>query len=273
MHELNGSLKKYYPAFWPAVNLVILYIFIQTIIDFPLALYDYYNGTEWLYNPWIKVPVYWGTTFFILFLGYRYSNRTLKEVFPFRIFNILVIPGMLISLIGLQYFLTYINIRLEAVLPPPGWFIEIFQRLFDSELGIWGEILRIVIIAPLVEELLFRGVIMNGFIRNYSKTGAIIYSALLFALFHLNPWQFPATFLLGIILGFVRIRTKSVFACILGHATHNGVILWSLKNQEIFFDIPIVEQGVSENYLINGSLIIAGLIIIFLSTRKVVRDQ
>jgi membrane protease YdiL (CAAX protease family) len=247
---------------------VVLYIFIQTLIDFPLALYDYYHGTEWLYNPWIKVPVFWGTTFFILFLGYRFSNRSLTEIFPFKIFNILVIPGMFISLFGLQYFLMHINIRLESVLPPPYWFIEIFQRLFDSDWGIWGEIMRIVIIAPIVEELIFRGVIMNGFIRNYSKTGAIIYSALLFALFHLNPWQFPATFLLGIVLGFVRIRTKSVLACILGHAIHNGIILWSLKNYEKFYSISITEQGIPENYIINGALILTGLIIIFFSTRK-----
>jgi len=268
---LNKNFKKYYPAFWPAVNLVILYIFIQTIIDFPLALYDYHHGTEWLYNPWIKVPVYWSSTLFILFLGYRYSNRTIKEVFPFIIFNFFVIPGMFTALFGLQYFLTYINIRLEYVLPPPGWFLEIFQRLFDSELGIWGEILRIVIVAPLVEELLFRGVIMSGFIKNYSKTGAIIYSALLFALFHLNPWQFPATFLLGIILGFVRIRTGSVLACILGHSIHNGVILWSVEEFETFRSIPFVEQGVNDNFLINGALIIAGVIIIFLSTLKTAR--
>jgi membrane protease YdiL (CAAX protease family) len=260
--------RKYYPTFWQAAFLVVLYTFIQTIIDFPLALYDYYHGTEWLFNPWIKVPVFWGTTFFILFIGYRYSNRTATEVFPFRLFNILVLPGMFIVLFGLQHFLTYINIRLETVLPAPGWFIEIFQRLFDSDLGIWGEILRIVIIAPVIEELIFRGVIMNGFIRNYSKPGAILYSALLFAMFHLNPWQFPATFFLGIVLGFVRIRTKSVLACILGHAIHNGIILWSVKNYEDFLSIPIVEQGVQNNYIINGTLILIGLIIIFFSTRK-----
>ncbi|WP_159103324.1 hypothetical protein [Prolixibacter bellariivorans] len=47
---MNRKQTQYYPTFWAAVHLVVLYTFIQTLIDFPLALYDYYHGTDWYMN-------------------------------------------------------------------------------------------------------------------------------------------------------------------------------------------------------------------------------
>ena len=223
---MNSTSQKWYPTFWQGANLVVLYIFIQTLIDFPLALYDYQKGTDLLYNPWIKIPVFIISTFAILYLGYRYSGLKFKIIFPFKLFNLLVILGMILCFEGLQFFLLDINFQLEKLLPPPSWFIELFSRLFESDLGLWGGLFRVAIVAPLVEESIFRGVILNGFLKNYRPTFAIFYSALLFALFHLNPWQFPAAFLLGLVLGWVRIRTGSLLACMTGHAIHNTLVFF-----------------------------------------------
>lgn len=259
---MKDTSYKYYPTFWQASNLIVIYIFIQTLVDFPLAIYDYNHGTDWLYQQWIKLPVFVGSTFLILYLGYFYSGLTFKQVFPFKWFNLLMIPAMVITFAGLQYFLNEINIHLEKVLPPPTWFMELFSRLFESDLGIWGGILRIVIIAPVVEELIFRGVIMAGFTRNYNAIFAIFFSALLFALFHLNPWQFPAAFALGLILGWIRIRTGSVLACITGHAIHNGLVFLSVMQYNTIKDLSIMQPGEIRNYAIYFLFLATGLIAI-----------
>jgi uncharacterized protein len=265
---LKSSTIKYYPNFWQATNLIVIYIFIQTVVDFPLAIYDYNHGTDWLYQPWIKVPVFLGSTLFILWLGYFFSGLSFKEVFSFKWFNWLVFPSMVITFAGLQYFLNEINIHFEKILPPPGWFMELFSRLFDSDLGVWGGILRIVIIAPIVEELIFRGVIMSGFSRIYHPVFAIFFSALLFALFHLNPWQFPAAFALGLILGWIRMRTGSVLACIAGHATHNGLIFLTVYNYNDFKGFTIMQSGLAQNYWIHFLVFTAGIALIRTFTRK-----
>jgi len=270
---LKSSTFKYYPTFWQAANLVVIYIFIQTVIDFPLAIYDYNHGTDWLYQPWIKVPVFLGSTLLILYLGYVFSGLKFNQVFSFKLFNLLIIPSMVIVFSGLQYFLNEINIHFEKVLPPPAWFMELFSRLFDSDLGVWGGILRIVIIAPIVEELIFRGVIMAGFSRIYHPVFAIFFSALLFALFHLNPWQFPATFALGLILGWIRIRTGSVLACIAGHAIHNGLVFLSVIYYADLKDLSFMQAGVSKNYGIHLMLLAAGIALIWFFTRKIVKNQ
>jgi len=265
---LKGPAIKYYPTFWQATNLIVIYIFIQTIIDFPLAIYDYNHGTDWLYQPWIKVPVFAGSTLFILYLGYFFSGLSFKEVFSFKLFNILILPSMIIAFSGVQYFLNEINIHFEKILPPPAWFMELFSRLFDSDLGVWGGILRIVIIAPIVEELIFRGVIMAGFSRIYHPIFAIFFSALLFALFHLNPWQFPAAFTLGLILGWIRIRTGSVLACIAGHAIHNGLVFISVVYYNDLKNLPVMQTGVAKNYWIHFVVFATGILAIWLFSRK-----
>lgn len=265
---MRAEKFKYYPTFWQAANLVVIYIFIQTIIDFPLALYDYNHGTDWLYQPWIKIPVFICSTLFIYYLGYRYSNLPFNVLFPFKRFNLLIFPAMIITFIGLQYFLGVINANLEKILPPPTWFMELFARLFDSDLGIWGGVVRIVVIAPIVEELIFRGVIMSGFSRNYRPIYAIIFSALLFALFHLNPWQFPATFALGLVLGWIRIRTGSVLACILGHATHNGLVFISVVYYKELNELPIMTSSLTKNGFVYLLLLSIGIVFIGLLSIK-----
>jgi len=265
---LKNSSIRYYPTFWQAANLVVLYIFIQTLIDFPLAIYDYQKGTDWMNEPWIKAPVFIFSTVFILYLGYRYSGLEFGKVFPIKRFNLFVVPAMLLAFEGLLYFLNEIEIQMDKVLPPPAWFMELFAKLFDSNLGVWGGIMRVVIIAPVVEELIFRGVIMAGFIRNYKAVYAIFFSALLFALFHLNPWQFPATFLLGLMLGWLRIRTGSILACIAGHAIHNGIVFLTITYYLKLKDFKILEPGLEGNYFIQGAILLLGLFIIFIFTRR-----
>jgi len=269
---LRSSTFKYYPTFWQAANLIVIYIFIQTLVDFPLAIYDYNHGTDWLYQPWIKVPVFLGSTLFILYLGYIFSGLSFKQVFSFKLFNFLIIPSMVIAFAGLQYFLNEINIQFEKILPPPSWFMELFARLFDSDLGVWGGILRIVIIAPIVEELIFRGVIMSGFSRIYHPVFAIFFSALLFALFHLNPWQFPAAFALGLILGWIRIRTDSVLACIAGHAIHNGLVFLTVVFYNDLKDLQIMQAGIAKNYLIHFMLLAIGISFVWFFTRRSVKN-
>lgn len=260
--------EKIYPTFWQAANLIVVYIFIQTIIDFPLALYDYQHGTDWLYEPWIKIPVFFGSTIFILFLGYRFSGLPLTKVFPIRSFNLLILPSMVLTFAGLQFFLNEISLQLDRVIPPPTWFMEMFARLFDSDLGVWSGVVRIVVIAPVVEELIFRGAILTGFSHNYTASRAIFFSALLFALFHLNPWQFPATFLLGLILGWVRIRTGSVLACIGGHAIHNGLVYLSVLFYADLENLTVIRPGDPASCLINGMLMGAGLLLICFTSLK-----
>ncbi len=261
------TTTKYYPGFWQAVNLIVIYTFLQTIIDFPLALYDYQNGTDWLQEPLLKLPVFFGTTFVILFLGVRFSGLPYREIFPMKAFHWLHLPAIFFSLVALQFLMNEISIHVDRMMPPPGWFMELFNRIFESDFGIWGGILRVVILAPVVEELIFRGVIFSGFQRMYPAFWAIFLSALLFAFFHLNPWQLGPTFLLGLLLGFVRLRTGSLLAAIFTHALHNGMVFLEVYSKS-FPTYSWMQPGKVQSYLVNLLLLVAGVMLIYYLTRK-----
>jgi membrane protease YdiL (CAAX protease family) len=90
-------------------------------------------------------------------------------------------------------------------------------------------IIVICIIAPFTEEVLFRGIILRGFLRSYSVNHAIILSALLFAVFHLTIAQLPIAFIMGVFLGWLYVQTRLLWPTILAHALYNFCVtlFWS----------------------------------------------
>lgn len=262
---MNANKLKYYPTILEAAHLVIVYIFIQTIVDFPLAIWDYYHGSEFLYNPVKKIILGVGSILFILYFAYRKAKTKLAELFPAKWFNLFIFIPMILFLWAAHIYLFKINMAIDKVFPPPDWFWELFSKVFESDYGIYGAFMKIVIVAPIIEELIFRGVIMHGFMRNYPKIIAIFVSALLFALFHLNPWQFPATFLLGLLLGWVMVITRNIFACIIGHAINNGMVLLEIQYADRIseFSIYLIEEEalLQLSYLVTAfSLTLIGII-------------
>ena len=76
--------------------------------------------------------------------------------------------------------------------------------------GSWQGLVLAVVIAPITEEILFRGIILRGLLGRWNEWAAIFVSAALFALMHFNPAQAPIAFALGTVLGWVYVRTRSI---------------------------------------------------------------
>ncbi|MCD6354999.1 MAG: CPBP family intramembrane metalloprotease [Prolixibacteraceae bacterium] len=266
--EMEHFRQKYYPTVLQAVHLVILYIFIQTIIDFPLALIDYYKGTDLLYNPLKKVLLGVGSTLFIFIYGYVKSKAPLFEIFPFKFFNPLILLPIVSFFWGVQNFLDIVNTWVEKMLPAPSWFWELFNKMFDSDYGWWGAFIRVAVIAPVVEELIFRGLILHGFRKNYNGFVAVFLSALLFSLFHLNPWQFPATFILGLLLGWIVLRTNNILLSILGHSINNILVLISITYWRPIHLHAIYLENQNELLYTSALVIACSVILIYLLSIK-----
>ena len=82
----------------------------------------------------------------------------------------------------------------------------------------------IAVLPAVTEELLYRGIVLNG-LRGLGKWPAILLSALAFCLMHGNIAQFPYTFLLGIVLGYVMFETANLCLCIIIHFFNNATVL------------------------------------------------
>lgn len=71
---------------------------------------------------------------------------------------------------------------LTAWLPVPAWLQKMLEQTFTKD-AIWSAVL----LAPVLEEMLFRGIMLDGLLKRYSPTKAIVWSAVLFGIVHLNP--------------------------------------------------------------------------------------
>ncbi|MCB9786333.1 MAG: CPBP family intramembrane metalloprotease [Deltaproteobacteria bacterium] len=100
-----------------------------------------------------------------------------------------------------------------------------------------------VALAPaLCEEALFRGFLLQSLRRNLSDRSAILLSAALFALYHLEPAQMPTTFVIGLIQAALVIRSRSLWPAVLLHFLHNGLALASqlYLPEELLHGTPIL---------------------------------
>ncbi|MCJ7690826.1 MAG: CPBP family intramembrane metalloprotease, partial [Clostridiaceae bacterium] len=82
-------------------------------------------------------------------------------------------------------------------------------------------ILSLVVIAPIYEEIVFRGILLKGMANKINPDIAIVVSALFFAIVHLSIPQGINAFLLGLITGFIYLRTESIYLSIFAHFLNN----------------------------------------------------
>lgn len=132
-----------------------------------------------------------------------------------------------IFIIGMGLWTNYLN----EILGLPNTMEELFARMMDNPFGI----IAVVVMAPIVEEMLFRGAIEGHLLRKWKNPAwAIIVSSLIFGLVHYNPAQVPFAFVLGIALGWVYYRTGSLFPGMLMHFINNGssVVLYHLMDNK-----------------------------------------
>lgn len=129
--------------------------------------------------------------------------------------------------IGIYFASSFIAGLLENIIPSDETVNAALTHGFNSPFGIFA----LVVLAPVFEESLFRGVMLRGFLKNYSIAKSLIITSLLFGLLHFNSVQSITAAILGLALGWVFIKTGSLWVCILLHALNNGIstVLYQLS--------------------------------------------
>lgn len=113
------------------------------------------------------------------------------------------------------------------------------------------------------EEIMFRGMVMSSY-ESLGRKKAIIYSAVLFGLFHFNAQNLFGPIYLGILFGIIAYKTNSLISTILGHTVNNtialtiGYVIDNIGNKE-----PTVEL-MPEMTVILSSLLVLGVVALLL---------
>lgn len=117
---------------------------------------------------------------------------------------------------------------------------------YKSESSVLGIIMNLAAVAltpALVEEFLFRGVIL-GSLRKFGDSLAVFLSALMFGLCHSNITQSPFAFILGLVFGYLTVYTNSILPSMLIHMLNNlystGLtIIYNNCNSTVYFIIYV----------------------------------
>jgi len=127
-----------------------------------------------------------------------------------------VLVWAVIAALGMIIPMTWLQENMPEL---PNWIEDQQEMLLGNY---WGY-LAIGLLAPLAEEIVFRGAILRSLLTTAKPMAAIIISALLFALVHMNPAQMPYAFIAGLLLGWMYWRTGSILPGMAYHWANNSV--------------------------------------------------
>ena len=144
----------------------------------------------------------------------------LKFNLKWHTYLIMIVVGV-ISLFGIQYFISIIDDLL----------ITLGYNMASTSINptSWGtfflSVFVLAILPAIGEELIFRGIILNGLRTRFNDIASIFISAILFALMHQNLQQLIYPFLLGSIMAWAVVRSGSLISSVIIHFTNNFLVV------------------------------------------------
>jgi len=155
----------------------------------------------------------------LLTINYAIRKSKKQQGYPLSI-NINKIQGWLVPVIIIGALAMIIPLaQSSAWIPMPESVRKFFEKTFTKDIF---SIATAVIVAPILEEIICRGIILKGLLKNYPPYKAILISAIFFSVIHLNPWQAIPAFFSGLFLGWIYYKTQSVIPGMIIHATINA---------------------------------------------------
>ena len=224
---------------------IILVAFLFAI-EFIVSLYLAWAGVSWSNgNPVIDLFVNILSCLLILVFALPKMGLKARELFHANFNNLgmllrrSIVP-ILLLMATLQVILSYLNSLLSGLLPEGNYISQHIAILLKA--GPLG-FLYMCVVGPVIEEVIFRGVILRGLLANYKSGDALVTSAVLFSLVHLNPSQLFHTLIVGLVLGWIYMGSYSLWPSIVAHMSFN-MMAYAEVNSALsfhsFYTFPIL---------------------------------
>lgn len=210
--------------FWnwkTALVMFVIVILLANIVGGIFQLFNIYLGliiTEIL----IALPV-------IIYIAYLKKRSTTIFGLKLKIDRELG-KDLIYAVIGVivGYFVATVAAIITQMILGPSPFEELYSELLTPktvfDLVIWIAIMG-AFVAP-CEEIFARGFVQQGMEKSFGKKKGLIIAAILFGLFHVDPWRIPATAALGFVFGYIyQKRNYRLSAPILTHFLNNAMVI------------------------------------------------
>lgn len=138
-----------------------------------------------------------------------------------------VVVGIPLGIASQLILVNAVNWPLTQLFPDTFNFEEVSKRateLVRSATGGWVLLLAVIVVigAPIVEEIVYRGVVQPGLVASWGRTTGIIVTAALFAAIHMQPAELPGLFAFALVLGWARHSSGRIGLSIVTHMAFNA---------------------------------------------------
>lgn len=246
----DKEMSKIGSSLWLYIIMQLTLSFLFSFVAMPLIMYSLYYDYSAI-NACIEMMISFISGIILLWFMSNSFKRGIKDLkFTFK-------PKETIDTVSMMYFMNYAIGIIGALLSKFG--------LPDTspDFSLNGSVLfntftfiSVVILAPIFEELIFRGMILQV-LSKYNKVFAILVTSLLFGLLHLNMTQAVPAFFMSLILCYMCLKTDSLLVTILAHAGNNFLALMSAYSNNIMITVLVL------------SLVIYGLITVVSKSKEI----
>lgn len=243
MSNLNNALKKI------SIIEILIVTVILTGILFIFRLFNYEISSDWLYSGIIIYFVY----------RLRFFKKDFKNdiVNIFRKISLKSVITIVLVNVFFSYGMIYLSIYAQNFIPIiESYSLSSITANSIPKLGI----ISTVIVSPISEELLFRGVFLNRLKLVVPTTFAILITSILFGLLH-DYSNIISAIIFGICMCIIYIKTQNIFTCILAHAINNllAQIIFYLDTGNLIFTNNIFIVLISILAIVSFYLIIKSI--------------
>lgn len=161
-----------------------------------------------------------------VFLTLKVRKVGVKEIFPVRCHAKYYLIGLLL-IFGMLFSLDWLNTLAVEFFKLFGYVPRESSTYFPTLTGglVLPALLVIAVLPAFMEELLFRGVILNCCERSMGSVRAVFVVGFCFSLFHMSPEQTVYQFVAGCVFAFLAVRSRSILPSVMMHFINNALIV------------------------------------------------
>lgn len=218
----NGTTNIKKMGIIKALFVMFLSILLEALGQMPVEVLDLFSGKYEKAIPYIVFVFGVLVKYYVIIILFKWlSNRAYeqksKHYLNFRDYAcaaIMIIAFRLIFDNSITFLVSNISM--------PDFINEAFDELSVSPIIL---IFSVSVVAPIYEEIIFRGILLKGMSKKINPTIALVISSLFFAIVHMSIPQGINAFFLGLVLGFIYLKTGSIYLSIFAHFVNNILAL------------------------------------------------
>lgn len=239
--------------------IILMAVFISLVISLEFINISPDESNKYFY-------VFGGLVFIVVPVIYvRVKNYDVVSLFRLKpvsneVLQYSILIGLTIGVVGDE-----LDRLIQLIIPMPEFLEELLKVMIAQNVTDWILLLLgTVVIASIVEEIIFRGFLQVTLEKKGDVTRAVILSSLSWALIHANPFWAVQIFVIGIIIGFLAWRTDSIIPGIIAHGLNNLASLIFIN-----YNLDTITSWYLTGDHVNPLILIPSVLILVFSIRQI----